>query len=32
VKTLAVLSVFLGQPTKLFVAGEKLFANGIHHS
>jgi len=32
VKPLAVLIVFLGQPTKLFVAGKKLFANGIHHS
>src|SRR5215510_10250517 len=31
VKTLRVLGVFLGQPTKLFVAGKKLFANGIYH-
>jgi hypothetical protein len=31
VEALTVLSVFLGQPTKLFVAGKKLFANGIDH-
>jgi len=30
-ETLRVLAVFLGQPTKLFVAGKKLFANGIYH-
>jgi hypothetical protein len=27
-----VLSVLLCQPTKFFVAGKKLFANGIYHS
>jgi hypothetical protein len=32
VKALGVLGVFMRQPTKLFVTGEKLFANGIHHS
>jgi hypothetical protein len=31
VEAVAVLIVFLGQPTKLFVAGKKLFANGIYH-
>jgi hypothetical protein len=30
-ETLRVLLVFLGQPTKLFVAGKKLFANGLYH-
>jgi hypothetical protein len=31
VKTLRVLTVFLGQPTKFLVAGKKLFANGLYH-
>jgi hypothetical protein len=31
IEALRVLRVFLGQPTKLFVAGKKLFANGIYH-
>jgi hypothetical protein len=31
VKTLGILIVFLGQPTKFFVAGKKLFTNGIYH-
>src|ERR1051325_3942846 len=30
-ETLGVLTVFLGQPTKFFVAGKKLFANGVYH-
>jgi hypothetical protein len=30
-ETLRVLGVFLNQPTKFVVAGEKLFANGIDH-
>jgi hypothetical protein len=30
-KALRVLSVFLCQPTKLFVTGKQLFANGIYH-
>jgi hypothetical protein len=30
-ETLGVLIVFLGQPTKFFVAGKKLFANGVYH-
>src|SRR5215469_1635742 len=31
IEALRVQRVFLGQPTKLFVAGKKLFANGIYH-
>jgi hypothetical protein len=30
-EALGVLIVFLGQPTKLIVAGKKLFANGVYH-
>src|SRR5262249_47892629 len=31
IEPLRILGVFLGQPTKLFVAGKKLFANGVYH-